>query len=139
MRVSKLKLEPDKKEALLVLRAQVQAQGCQPVLDRVANHLREQICSLGLLLNSKQLLEARDVTYTQIKLVHWLCLFLDQEASVGLSDPCSWMDYCHSLYMGLLLKMARKLQLVQNTAAHLLYDMARDIPPPSSGNCIART
>lgn len=46
-----------------------------------------------------------------------------ERATVTYALVTSWLDYCHSLYMGLPLRRVRKLQLVQNTAIHMLIQV----------------
>lgn len=58
MRANKLKPNPDKTEMLLVGSSSDQIGGVQPVLDGGADSLKEQICSLGVALDSSLSLEA---------------------------------------------------------------------------------
>ena len=84
-------------------------------------------CSLGVLLDSSLSLDAQvsvvsRSAFTQLKLVHQLHLFLEMLglATVTHALVTSRLDYCNTLYVGLPLKMVRKLQLVKNSAAKLL-------------------
>ena len=65
MRANKLKLNPDKTEMLLVGGSSDRMAGVQPVLDRVALHLKEQVRSLGVLLEPSLSLEAQVASVAQ--------------------------------------------------------------------------
>uniref|UniRef100_A0A803SLJ1 Reverse transcriptase domain-containing protein n=1 Tax=Anolis carolinensis TaxID=28377 RepID=A0A803SLJ1_ANOCA len=94
MRRNKLRINPDKTEALLVSRSSDRGIGWQPVLDGVALPLKSQVRSLGVLLDSALTLEAQvsavaGRAFAQLKLVRQL-------------------------------EDGRKLQLVQRSAARLI-------------------
>uniref|UniRef100_A0A803TL80 Reverse transcriptase domain-containing protein n=1 Tax=Anolis carolinensis TaxID=28377 RepID=A0A803TL80_ANOCA len=131
MRANKLKLNPDKTEVLLVSRKAEQGIGLQPVLDGVALPLKTQVRSLGVLLDSSLSLEpqvsavARGA-FAQLRLVRQLRPFLGRSdlATVVHALVTARLDYCNALYVGLPLKTARKLQLVQRAAARLITGAA---------------
>uniref|UniRef100_A0A803T4E3 Reverse transcriptase domain-containing protein n=1 Tax=Anolis carolinensis TaxID=28377 RepID=A0A803T4E3_ANOCA len=138
MRANKLKLNPDKIEVLLVSRKAEQGIGLQPVLDGVALPLKTQVRSLGVPLDSSSSLEpqvsavARGA-FAQLRLVRQLRPFLGKSdlATVVQAPVTSRLDYCNALYVGLPLKTAQKLQLVQRAAARLITGAAyreRTIP-----------
>uniref|UniRef100_A0A803SN06 Reverse transcriptase domain-containing protein n=1 Tax=Anolis carolinensis TaxID=28377 RepID=A0A803SN06_ANOCA len=120
MRANKLKLNPDKTEVLLVSRKAEQGIGLQPVLDGVALPLKTQVRSLGVLLDSSLSLEpqvsavARGA-FAQLRLVRQLRPYLGRSdlATVVHALVTARLDYCNALYVGLPLKTAWKLQLVQ--------------------------
>uniref|UniRef100_A0A803TP95 Reverse transcriptase domain-containing protein n=1 Tax=Anolis carolinensis TaxID=28377 RepID=A0A803TP95_ANOCA len=126
MRANKLKLNPDKTEVLLVSRRAEQGIGLQPVLDGVALPLKTQVRSLGVLLDSSLSLEpqvsavARGA-FAELRLVRQLRPYLGRSdlATVVHALVTSRLDYGNALYVGLPLKTARKLQLVQRAAARL--------------------
>uniref|UniRef100_A0A803TAK2 Reverse transcriptase domain-containing protein n=1 Tax=Anolis carolinensis TaxID=28377 RepID=A0A803TAK2_ANOCA len=103
----------------------------QPVLDGVALPLKTQVHSLGVLLDSSLSLEpqvsavARGA-FAPPRLVCQLCPYLGRSdlAMVVHALVTSRLDYCNALYVGLPLKTARKLQLVQRTAARLITGAA---------------
>uniref|UniRef100_A0A803TWX2 Reverse transcriptase domain-containing protein n=1 Tax=Anolis carolinensis TaxID=28377 RepID=A0A803TWX2_ANOCA len=127
MRVNKLRLNPDKTEVLQVSRMSDWGIGWQPVLDGVALPLKAQVCSLGVLLDSGLTLEAQvsavaGRAFAQLKLVRQLRPYLEKSdlTMVVHALVTSRLDNCNALYVGLPLKTARKLQLVQRSAARLL-------------------
>uniref|UniRef100_A0A803TNY3 Reverse transcriptase domain-containing protein n=1 Tax=Anolis carolinensis TaxID=28377 RepID=A0A803TNY3_ANOCA len=127
MRANKLKLNPDKTEALLVSCGTNWGIGWQPVLDGVALPLKAQVRSLGVLLDSSLALDAQvsavaGRAFAHLKLVHQLRPYLEKSdlATVVHALVTSRLDYCNALYVGLPLKTARKLQLVQRSAARFL-------------------
>ena len=78
MRANKLKLNPDKTEMLLVGGSSDWMVGVQPVLDGAALPLKEQVHSLGFLLESSLSLEAQVASvawsaFYQLWLVAQLC------------------------------------------------------------------
>ena len=106
--------------------------GAQPVLDRVALPLKEQVRSLGVLLEPSLSLEAQVASvawnaFYQLRLVVQLHPYLDRDslASVVHALVTSKLDYCKALYIGLPLKTVRELQLVQNAAARLITGTRR--------------
>ncbi|XP_062818981.1 probable RNA-directed DNA polymerase from transposon BS isoform X1 [Anolis carolinensis] len=127
MRANKLKLNPDKTEALLVSRRTNRGIGWQPVLNGVALPLKAQVRSLGVLLDSSLALDAQvsavaGRAFAHLKLVRQLRPYLKKSdlATVVHALVTSRLDYCNALYVGLPLKTARKLQLVQRSAARFL-------------------
>ncbi|XP_061451815.1 uncharacterized protein LOC133369973 [Rhineura floridana] len=131
MRANKLKLNPDKTEMLLVNGSPDQLD-VRPVLDEVTLPLKEQVRSLGVLLDPSLSLEAQVASvarsaFYQLRLVAQLRPYLDREhlTSVIHALVTSRLDYCNALYVGLPLKTVRKLQLVQNAAARLIAGTKR--------------
>ncbi|XP_061473928.1 uncharacterized protein LOC133380529 [Rhineura floridana] len=127
MGANKLKLNPDKTETLLVSAFSAQMEDVHPVLDGVTLPLKEQVRSLGVLFDPSLSLEAQVASvarnaFYHLRLVAQLHPYLcgDDLASVVHALVTSRLDYCNALYVGLPLKMVRKLQLVQNAAARLL-------------------
>uniref|UniRef100_A0A803TMD6 Reverse transcriptase domain-containing protein n=1 Tax=Anolis carolinensis TaxID=28377 RepID=A0A803TMD6_ANOCA len=127
MRANKLKLNPDKTEVLQVSRMSDRGIGWLPVLDGAALPLKAQVRSLGVLLDSALTLDAQvsavaGRAFAQLKLVRQLRPYLVKSdlATVVHALVTSRLDYCNALYVGLPLKTARKLQLVQRSAALLL-------------------
>ncbi|XP_062822834.1 uncharacterized protein LOC100554203 isoform X4 [Anolis carolinensis] len=127
MRRNKLRINPDKTEALLVSRSSDWGIGWQPVLDGVALPLKSQVRSLGVLLDSVLMLEAQvsavaGRAFAQLKLVRQLRPYLVKSdlTTVVHALVTSRLDYCNALYVGLPLKTAQKLQLVQRSAARLI-------------------
>ncbi|XP_062825481.1 uncharacterized protein LOC134295910 [Anolis carolinensis] len=120
-----------RQEVLLVSRKAEQGIGLQPVLDGVALLLKTQVRSLRVLLDSSLSLEpqvsavARGA-FAQLRLVHQLRPFLGRSdlATVVHALLTSRLDYCNTLYVGLPLKTAQKLQLVQWAAARLITGAA---------------
>ena len=132
MRANKLKLNPDKTEMLLVGDSSDRMVGAQPVLDGIALPLKEQVCSLGVLLEPSLSLEAQVASvaqsaFYQLRLVAQLRPYLDRDdlASVVHALVTSKLDYCNALYVGLPLKTVQKLQLMQNAAARLITGTKR--------------
>uniref|UniRef100_A0A803TXA5 Reverse transcriptase domain-containing protein n=1 Tax=Anolis carolinensis TaxID=28377 RepID=A0A803TXA5_ANOCA len=129
---NKLKLNPDKIEVLLVSRKAEQGIGLQPVLDGVTLPLKTQVCSLGVLLLDSSLSLEPQVSamargaFAQLRLVRQLRPYLGKSdlATVVYALVTSRLDYCNALYVGLPLKTARKLQLVQRAAARLIMGAA---------------
>ena len=97
------------------------------MLDGVTLHLKTQVRSLGVLLDSALSLDVQvsalaRSAFSQLKLVHQLHPFLAMSdlATVTHALVTFRLDHCNMLYMGLPLKSVRKLQLVQRAAARLL-------------------
>ncbi|XP_061477478.1 uncharacterized protein LOC133381914 [Rhineura floridana] len=127
MRTNKLRLNPDKTEMLLVDGFSDRMVDIYPVLDGVTLPLKEQVRSLGVILDSCLTLEAHVASvarnaFYQLRLVAQLRPYLSKEdlSSVVHAMVTSRLDYYNALYVGLPLKTIRKLQLVQNAAARLL-------------------
>ncbi|XP_053169630.1 uncharacterized protein LOC128353010 [Hemicordylus capensis] len=132
MWANKLKLNPDKMEVILVSRRANRDKDILPVLDGVALPLKEQVRSLGVLLDPALLLEAQVEAvargaFAQFRLVRQLRPFLKKAdlATVTHALVTSRLNYCNTLYVGLPLKNNQKLQLVQNAAARVLSRAAR--------------
>ncbi|XP_053142271.1 uncharacterized protein LOC128340742 [Hemicordylus capensis] len=132
MRVNKLRLNPDKTEVLLVGGSSAWVNDVQPVLDGVARPLKDQVHILGVLLDPAPSLEVQVASmaqsaFYQLRLICQLQPYLEREslATVTHALVTSCLDYCNALYMGLPLKIVRKLQLVQNRAARLLTGTGR--------------
>ena len=108
----------------------VQELGCLPVLDGVALPLKEQVHSLGVLLDPSLSLEAQVTSvaqnnHYQLWLVHQLHPFLDRDSlpTVIHALVTSRLDYCNAPFVGLPMCVVRKLQLVENAAARVLTRM----------------
>lgn len=93
-----------------------------PVLDRAKLPPKEQVHSLGMLLDPGLLLDKWVAAvaigaYYQLWLVSQLQLFLDRKdlATVVHILVVSKLDNCNALYIGLSLKTVWKLQLIQDT------------------------
>ena len=78
--------------------------------------MKEQVHSLGVLLEPSLSFEAQVASvarsaFYQLRLVAQLCPCLDRDnlASVVYALVTSKLDHCNALYMGLPLKMVRKL------------------------------
>ncbi|XP_053120143.1 uncharacterized protein LOC128330801 [Hemicordylus capensis] len=129
---NKLKLNPDKTEVLIVRGRNSRDVFDLPVLDRVTLPQKEQVRSLGVLLDQRLSLVsqveavARGAFY-QLRLICQLCPFLeinDLKTVVHLLVT-SRLDFCNALYVGLPLYVVRKLPLVQNAAARLVSGSSR--------------
>ncbi|XP_053111605.1 uncharacterized protein LOC128327198 [Hemicordylus capensis] len=126
-RDNKLKLNPSKTEVLIVEAQNQRGELDLPVLDGVTFPQKEQVCSLGVLLDpgltlvSQVEAMARSAFY-QLRLIRQLCPFLEEDdlKTVVHQLVISWLDYCNALYVGLPLYVVRKLQLVQHAAARLV-------------------
>ena len=101
--------------------------GKRPVIDGVTLPLKEQLCSLAVLLDPSLSLEAQVdsmawSTWGQLWLICQLRPVLDRDnLTIVVHALVTYrLDYCNALYVGLPLKMTQKLQLVQNAAARLL-------------------
>ncbi|XP_053100645.1 uncharacterized protein LOC128322765 [Hemicordylus capensis] len=124
-------LNPDKMEVMLVSRRANRDEEILPVLDGVALPLKEQVCSLGVLLDLALLLEAQvEVVargaFAWLRLARQLRPFLEKAdlATETHALVTSQLDYCDTLFVGLPLKNIWKLQLVQNAAARVLSGAA---------------
>nr|GFC52549.1 hypothetical protein [Tanacetum cinerariifolium] len=127
MGANKLKLNPDKTEVLLVQKSTTQVLDHRPALNGVVLPLKEQVRSLGVLLDAQLLLDSQVAAvargaFAQLRLVRQLRPYLDRAdlATVTHALVTSRLDYCNALYVGLPLKTVRKLQLVQNAAARVV-------------------
>ena len=82
MRANKLRLNPDKTDVLLVGGSSDRMVGVQPVLDGVALPLKEQVRSLGVLLEPSLSLEAQVArsAFYQLRLVAQLRPYLDGDS-----------------------------------------------------------
>uniref|UniRef100_A0A670I451 Reverse transcriptase domain-containing protein n=1 Tax=Podarcis muralis TaxID=64176 RepID=A0A670I451_PODMU len=127
MAANRLRLNPDKTEVLFLgdrRRASVED---SLVLNGVTVPLKDQVRSLGVILDSQLSMEAqvksvsRAAVY-QLHLVRRLRPYLPADclARVVHALVISRLDYCNALYVGLPLKVTRKLQLIQNAAARLV-------------------
>ncbi|KAF7254014.1 Beta-centractin [Varanus komodoensis] len=132
MRASKLKLNPDKTEVLLVGGSGFGEGELNLVLNGVALPLRDKVRSLGVLLDPELSLEAQVTAvarsaFFQLQLIHQLRPYLEYDclAIVTHTLVTSRVDFCNALYVGLPLKTVRILQLVQNSAARLLTGTGR--------------
>ncbi|KAF7237565.1 Fatty acid amide hydrolase [Varanus komodoensis] len=132
MRASKLKLNPDKTEVLLVGGSGFGEGDLDLVLNGVALPLRDKVLSLRVLLDPELSLEAQVAAvvrsaFFQLRLVHQLRPYLENDclATVTNALVTSRLHFCNALYVGLPLKSVRMLQLVQNRAARLLTGTGR--------------
>uniref|UniRef100_A0A670JM86 Reverse transcriptase domain-containing protein n=1 Tax=Podarcis muralis TaxID=64176 RepID=A0A670JM86_PODMU len=126
MAANRLRLNPDKTEVLFLgdrTRAGVED---SLVLNGVTVPLKDQVRSLGVILDSQLSMEAqvksvsRAAVY-QLHLVRRLRPYLPADCLTRVVHALviSRLDYCNALYVGLPLKVTRKLQLIQNAAARL--------------------
>lgn len=117
MRVNKLRINPDKTEILLVGLVPAPRIEYILMLDGVACPLKDQVRSLGVLLD-EQIAAVSRSTFHQPRPVYYLHTFLDKKDLTTVSPALvtSRLNYCNVLYVGLPLDMAQKLQLVQNAA-----------------------
>ncbi|KAF7253219.1 hypothetical protein EYD10_00056 [Varanus komodoensis] len=127
MRASKLSLDPDKTEVLLMNGSRFQVSDFDLVLDGVALPLKDRVHSLGVLLDPEMSLESQVAAvarsaFLQLRLIHQLHPYLDKHclATVIHALVTSWLDYCKALHVGWPLKTVWILQLVQKRAARLL-------------------
>ncbi|XP_053224964.1 uncharacterized protein LOC128403862 [Podarcis raffonei] len=127
MAANRLRLNPDKTEVLFLGDRRQAGVEDSLVLNWVTVSLKDQVCSLGVILDSQLSMEAqvksvsRAVVY-QLHLVRRLRPYLPADclARVVHALVISRLDYCNALYVGLPLKVTRKLQLIQNAAARLV-------------------
>ena len=132
MRVNKLRLNPDKTEVLLVRKSTTRVLDYHPTLDGVALPLKEQVRSLGVLLDPQLLLDSQVAAvargaFAQLRLIRQLRPYLSCSdlTTVTHALVTSRLDYCNALYVGLPLKTVRRLQLVQNAAARVVAGARR--------------
>uniref|UniRef100_A0A670I7A7 Reverse transcriptase domain-containing protein n=1 Tax=Podarcis muralis TaxID=64176 RepID=A0A670I7A7_PODMU len=127
MAANRLRLNPDKTEVLFLgdrTRAGVED---SLVLNGVTVPLKDQVRSLGVILDSQLSMEAqvksvsRAAVY-QLHLARRLRPYLPADCLTRVVHALviSRLDYCNALYVGLPLKVTRKLQLIQNAAARLV-------------------
>ena len=109
MGANKLQLNPDKTEVLLVSQKTDLGIGIRLVRDGVTLPLKTQVRSLGVLLDSALSLDAQVLAvarsaFAQLKVVCQLRPFLGMSdlAMVTHALVTSRLDYCNTLYMGLL-------------------------------------
>ncbi|XP_053111557.1 uncharacterized protein LOC128327186 [Hemicordylus capensis] len=132
MRDNKLKLNPNKPEVLTVWGRDLRDGLDLPVLHRVTLPLKDQVCSLAVLLDPKLSLVShveamiRSAFY-QLWLICQLPPFLEvNDLKTGVQVlVISRLDYWNAHYMGLPLYIVRKLQLVQNVAARLVSGITK--------------
>uniref|UniRef100_A0A670J4S4 Reverse transcriptase domain-containing protein n=1 Tax=Podarcis muralis TaxID=64176 RepID=A0A670J4S4_PODMU len=127
MAANRLRLNPDKTEVLFLgdrTRAGVED---SLVLNGVTVPLKDQVRSLGVILDSQLSMEAqvKSVSRAAVYQLHLVCrlrpyLPADCLTRVVHALVISRLDYCNALYVGLPLKVTRKLQLIQNAAARLV-------------------
>ena len=115
MRANKLKLNPGKMEALWVSGSQVWEVGPLLVLDGVALLLKDQVHSLGVLLDPSLSLEAQVAMECLLPALSgspaMASTGLGQLVHSGMGISISRLDYCNALHVGLPLKLLRKLKL----------------------------
>uniref|UniRef100_A0A670II88 Reverse transcriptase domain-containing protein n=1 Tax=Podarcis muralis TaxID=64176 RepID=A0A670II88_PODMU len=132
MAANRLRLNPDKTEVLFLGDRERVGVGDSLVLNGVTVPLKDQVRSLGVILDSQLSMEAqvnsvsRAAVY-QLHLVRRLRPYLPANclARVVHALVISRLDYCNALYVGLPLKVTRKLQLIQNAAARLVTGSGR--------------
>ncbi|KAF7250783.1 Cullin-5 [Varanus komodoensis] len=132
MSASKLKLNPDKTEVLLVGGSGFGEGELNLVMNGVALPLRDKVRSLGVLLDPELSLETQVTAvarsaFLQLRLIHQLRPYLEYNCLVTVTHALVTfrLDFCNALYVGLPLKTVRILQLVQNRAARLLTGTGR--------------
>ena len=131
MKANRLKLNPEKTEVLLVRKPSIQTQSLSPTLNGVTLPLKGQVRSLGVHLDSQLSLENQVITaksaFAQLRLVCQLKPYLCRSDLIKVVQALviSRLDYCNALYVGLPLRTARKLQLVQNAAARVAMGAGR--------------
>ncbi|XP_061442164.1 cytochrome c oxidase subunit NDUFA4 isoform X1 [Rhineura floridana] len=128
---NKLKLNPDKTEVLLVGDKR-RLGDIDLKFNRVSLPLKDQVRSLGVVLDSRLSMEAQisavsRAAWYQLHLIRRLQPYLPvhQLPLVVHALVTSRLDYCNALYVGIPLKTVRKLQLIQNAAARLLTNSRR--------------
>ncbi|XP_060124758.1 uncharacterized protein LOC132591228 [Zootoca vivipara] len=132
MAANRLRLNPDKTEVLFVGDRRRAGVEDSLVLNGVTVPLKDQVRSLGVILDSQLSMEAqvnsvsRAAVY-QLHLVRRLSPYLPTDclSRVVHALVISRLDYCNALYVGLPLKVTRKLQLIQNAAARLVTGSGR--------------
>uniref|UniRef100_A0A670HMU9 Reverse transcriptase domain-containing protein n=1 Tax=Podarcis muralis TaxID=64176 RepID=A0A670HMU9_PODMU len=132
MTANRLRLNPDKTEVLFLGDRRRAGVEDSLVLNGVTVPLKDQVRSLGVILDSQLSMEAqvksvsRAAVY-QLHLVRRLRPYLPADclARVVHALVISRLDYCNALYVGLPLKVTRKLQLIQNAAARLVTGSGR--------------
>ncbi|KAI4896499.1 hypothetical protein NFI96_021433, partial [Prochilodus magdalenae] len=127
-----LKLNPSKTELLFI--PSTTGPHCDLAIS-LGNSLitpTEDARSLGVILDGQLLLSAHIANLTRscrflLYNIRRIRPFLSQEATQLLvqSLVISRLDYCNSLLAGLPLRAIRPLQLVQNTAAHLIFNLPK--------------
>ncbi|KAF7237751.1 Insulin-like growth factor 2 mRNA-binding protein 3, partial [Varanus komodoensis] len=127
-----LVVNPDKTEVLLVGGSGFGEGELNLVLNGVALPPRDKVRSLGVFLDPELSLEAQVTAvarsaFLQLRLIHQLRPYLECDclATVTHALVTSRLDFCNALYVELLLKTVRILQLVQNRAARLLTGTGR--------------
>ncbi|KAF7252094.1 RutC family protein in vnfA 5'region [Varanus komodoensis] len=132
MSANKLKLNSDKMEVLLVGGSGFREGELNLVLNGVALPLRDEVHSLGVLLDPELSLEAQMTAvarsaFFQLRLIHQLRPYLENDCLVTVTHTLvtSRLDFCNALYVGLPLKIVWIFQLVQNRAARLLMGTGR--------------
>ena len=131
MAANRLRLNPDKTEVLFLGDRRRAGVEDSLVLNGVTVPLKDQVRSLGVILDSQLSMEAqvnsvsRAAVY-QLHLVRRLRPYLPTDclARVVHALVISRLDYCNALYMGLPLKVTRKLQLIQNATVRLVTGSA---------------
>uniref|UniRef100_A0A670HRU4 Reverse transcriptase domain-containing protein n=1 Tax=Podarcis muralis TaxID=64176 RepID=A0A670HRU4_PODMU len=124
---NRLRLNPVKTEVLFLGDRRRAGVEDSLVLNGVTVPLKDQVCSLGVILDSQLSMEAqvksvsRAAVY-QLHLVRRLRPYLPADCLTRMVHALviSRLDYCNALYVGLPLKVTRKLQLIQNAAARLV-------------------
>uniref|UniRef100_A0A670II27 Reverse transcriptase domain-containing protein n=1 Tax=Podarcis muralis TaxID=64176 RepID=A0A670II27_PODMU len=132
MAANRLRLNPDKTEVLFLGDRGWACGGDSLVLNGVTVPLKDQVCSLGVILDSQLSMEAqvnfvsRAAVY-QLHLVRRLRPYLPADCLVRVVHALviSRLDYYNVLYVGLPLKVTWKLQLIQNAAARLVTGSGR--------------
>ncbi|CAI7934913.1 Hypothetical predicted protein [Podarcis lilfordi] len=126
MAANRLRLNPDKTEVLFWGDREQAGVEDSLVLNGVTVPLKDQVRSLGVILDSQLSMEAQvnSVSRAAVYQLHLVCrlrpyLPVDCLARVVHALVISHLDYCHALYVGLPVKVTRKLQLIQNAAARL--------------------
>ncbi|XP_060135246.1 uncharacterized protein LOC132592706 [Zootoca vivipara] len=132
MAANRLRLNPDKTEVLFVGDRRWAGVEDSLVLNGVTVPLKDQVCSLGVILDSQLSMEAQVNSVSraavfQLHLVRRLRPYLPADCLTRVVHALviSRLDYCNALYVGLPLKVTRKLQLIQNAPARLVTGSSR--------------
>uniref|UniRef100_H3BF14 Reverse transcriptase domain-containing protein n=1 Tax=Latimeria chalumnae TaxID=7897 RepID=H3BF14_LATCH len=131
-----LKLNQSKSEVLLVGRGSM----CEkfinsfspPMINGESLKSVKVTKSLGVFLDSSLTMERQissvvSAGFFHLRNIKKLCPLLPHDSLATLMHTfiLSRIDYCNALYVGLPLKLIHRLQLVQNSAAHVVKNMSR--------------
>ena len=132
MQENRLRLNPDKTEVLSVGTPPISGLGSPLSFGGATLTTKSVVCSLGVHLDPALTRESQVVSVVRTAHLHlWqiaqLCSYLDVGALTTLVHTLivSRFYYCNVLYMGLPLRLMRKLQIVQNMATKLLTGLEK--------------